>query len=154
MARKDLSSVEKWCNDFAYYFLIGDYDAEIENIHVTGPKNDYHFDIIEKISKETHLSKIALFTRLLFQGKISQSNYNKIKADFDKKHKARIEEDRRKKELVKELGIKQRGSVPQPIRSPLLISTIQTAFYEGVLNEYEVCKSLNIKPEKLDEYLQ
>ena len=36
----------------------------------------------------------------------------------------------------------------------LLISTIQTAFYEGILNEYEVCKRLNIKPDKLDKYIQ
>ena len=40
------------------------------------------------------------------------------------------------------------------IALPLLISTIQTAFYEGILNEYEVCKRLNIKPEKLDKYIQ
>ena len=33
----------------------------------------------------------------------------------------------------------------------MFVSTIQTAYYEGVLNEYEVCKKLNIKPEKLEE---
>ena len=46
------------------------------------------------------------------------------------------------------------GTIPKPINSPLLISTIQTAFYEGVINEFEVCKSLNITPDKLDKYIQ
>jgi hypothetical protein len=55
---------------------------------------------------------------------------------------------------LKKQGIKQRGSVAKPIPSPLFVSTIQTAFYEGLLNEYEVCKKLNIKPEKLDNYIQ
>ena len=35
----------------------------------------------------------------------------------------------------------------------MFLSTIQTAYYEGVLNEYEVCKKLNIKPEKLEKYI-
>lgn len=25
LARRDLSAIEKWCNDFSYYFLIGEY---------------------------------------------------------------------------------------------------------------------------------
>ena len=50
-------------------------------------------------------------------------------------------------------GVKIGGAVPKPINSPLFISTIQTAYYEGVINEYEVCKRLNIKPEKLEAYL-
>jgi hypothetical protein len=52
------------------------------------------------------------------------------------------------------LGIQKGGSTPKPINSPLLISTIQTAFYEGVINEYDVCKTLNISPDKLEIYLQ
>ena len=31
--------------------------------------------------------------------------------------------------------------------------SVQTAFYEGVINEYEFCKKLNIKPEKIDSLL-
>ena len=40
------------------------------------------------------------------------------------------------------------------MNSPLLVSTVQTAFHEGVINEYEACKALNIPPGKLDKYLQ
>lgn len=154
IADKDLSKIERWCNDFSYYFLIGKYFKEIENIEKAEPQNDYQFELIEYISSETHLSQIALFTRLLFQNKISQSDYDKVTSDFDERFREKQKEEERLKEQEKELGIKRKGSAPQPIKSPLLISTIQTAFYEGVLNEYEVCKRLNIKPEKFDEYIQ
>ena len=51
------------------------------------------------------------------------------------------------------MGIKHTGRPPQPIKSPLLISTVQTAFYEGILNEYQVCKTLNNNTKKIDKYL-
>ena len=154
LAKTNLSAIEKWCNDFAYYFLVGDLDDVINKIEKADSTNDYQFDIIEEVSTHTHLSQIALFTKLLFQNKISFSNYNKIKADFEERFRLRQEEEKKLRELEKQNGAKPGGSAPKPINSPLLISTIQTAFYEGVINEYEVCKSLNITPDKLDKILQ
>jgi len=154
LANRNLSTIERWCNDFAYYFLIGEYDKLVESIDHADASNDYQFDIIEKVSAKTHLSKIALFTRLLYQKKISSSNYSIIKADFDEQYRQREEEIKKQRELDKQNGINTGGSTPKPINSPLLVSTIQTAFYEGVINEYEVCKKLNIKPENLSAFLQ
>ncbi len=153
IGRTDLSAIERWCNDFAYYFLAGDYSDKIRNIQKADASNDYQFELIEEISYQTHLSQIALFTRLLYEKKLSQKDYLKIKTDFDEKYQAKIEEEKRLREIEKDKGLKQRGSVPQPIKSPLLVSTIQTAFYEGILNEYEVCKKLKIKPDKLEKYI-
>jgi hypothetical protein len=65
----------------------------------------------------------------------------------------RQEVGKKQRELDKLQGIQKGGSTPKPINSPLLISTIQTAFYEGVINEYDVCKTLNISPDKLEKYL-
>jgi len=154
LAQQNLSSIERWCNDFSFYFLAGQYIDEVEKIGIASSKNDYHFELIEEISKKTHLSQIALFTRLLFKNKISQTDYNKIRKDFEESYQEKLKEKQRQKELDKELGIKREGRAPQPIKSPLLISTLQTAFYEGVLTEYEICKHLNIKPDKIDEYIQ
>jgi len=154
LSNSKLSNIERWCNDFAYYFLVGKYDKLIESIDKADGSNDYHYDTIEEVSKNTHLSQIALFTRLLYQKKLSQSNYNVIKTDFDEKYRIKQEEDQKLRELEKQQGIKTGGSTPKPINSPLLVSTIQTAFYEGLINESYVCKTLNIKPDKLDRYLQ
>lgn len=153
IGRTDLSAVERWCNDFAYYFLAGDYSRNITNIQSADSTNDYHHELIENISYRTHLSQIALYTRLLYEKKLSNQDYLIIKTDFDEKYQAKIEEEKKIKELEKEKGIKQRGSSPQAIKSPLLISTIQTAFYEGILNEFEVCQKLKIKPDKLEKYI-
>ena len=152
--KTNLSTVERWCNDFAYYFLVGASDTLIDAITQADSNNDYEFKTIKEVSDKTHLSQIALFTRLLFQNKISQKNYNLIKADFDEKHKQRDLEIKKQRDLDKQNGINPDGRPPKPINSPLLISTIQTAFYEGIINEYEVCKKLNIKPEKLEIFLQ
>ena len=153
-ANNKLSSIERWCNDFAYHFLAGEYDKSFEQIDKSDGSNDYHFDLIESISKRTHLSQIALFTKLLYQKKITQSNYSNIKADFDEKYRLRKEEEQKQRELEKLQGIQKGGSSPKPMNSPLLVSTIQTAFYEGVINEYDVCKTLNISPDKLEKYLK
>ena len=154
IADKNISILERWCNDFAYFFLIGEYDKFMEEIKIVNHLNDYCFDIIEDISNNTHLSQIALFTRLLYQNKISNDDYNLIKNDFDEQFANYKREKELEKQLLKEQGIKQHGSIAKPIPSPLFISTIQTAFYEGIINEYEVCKKLNIKPDKLEKYIQ
>lgn len=153
LTEQNLSATERWCNDFAYCFLAGEYDLQIERITKADSSNDYCFGLIEDLSKRTHLSKIALFTRLLFNNKLSRENYNIIKNDLDEQFRLKQEEEKRRNELEKQQGIKQGGSAPKPINSPLLISTIQAAFYEGVINEYDVCKTLNITPDKLVVYL-
>jgi len=153
LAQENLSKIERWCNDFSYHFLAGEHGEILDNIERATEKNDFHFSLIDTISKETHLSRIALFTRLLYQKKISEKNYNTIKARFNEEYRLKREEEKLKKEAEKEMGIKHQGRSPQPIKSPLLISTVQTAFYEGILNEYQVCKTLNINPKKLDKYL-
>ena len=77
-----------------------------------------------------------------------------IKADIDEQYRIRQEEQNKQKEWDKMIGIQKGGSTPKPMNSPLLISTIQTAFYEGIINEYDVSKTLKIPIDKLDKYLQ
>ena len=153
LIQKDISQVERWCNEFAYYFLAGNYAQEIYALEKAKSQNDYHADLIKNISKNTHLSQIAIYTNLLFQEKISRQDYKKVKQQFDDEY-LKIQKQRLlEKELAKNMGIKSDGRSPKPIKSPLLISIIQTAFHEGVINEYEACQKLNIKPENIDKYL-
>ena len=148
-----LSRIESWCNEFAFYFLSGEFEKTIETIDNSTSQNDYNIDLIQSISEKTHLSRIAIFTKLLLLNKISPANYNKVKAGFEEDFRIKNEELKKKRELDKQNGINTGGSTPIPIKSPLLVSTIQTALYEGVINEYEFCKRLNIKPDKIDSYL-
>lgn len=147
------SAIERWCNDFAYYFLVGDYDIEISNLDEASSKNDYHHDIIANISRNTHLSERALFTRLLINKKVSSQNYRAIINEMDIHYAEVFRKREEEKQMLKDSGVEIHGSTPKPILSPLLISTLQRAFYDGVINEYEFSKRLNIKPENLVKFL-
>lgn len=153
LGNQNLSKIENWCNNFAYYFLINEFEQVVENIDNSTPHNDYNIDLIKSISAKTHLSKMAIFTKLLLLKKISPTNYKKVKNGFEEEFKLAQDKIKKQRELDKQNGINSGGSTPIPIKSPLLVSTIQTAFYEGVINEYEFCKKLNIKPEKIDSFL-
>lgn len=145
----DRSKFEKWCNDFAFSFLAGDNASIIDNLSFASPENDYHNEKICDISQRTNLSTLAIFTRLLSIRKISFAAYLQIQHDINDSV-GKYEED---KERFKQLDSRF-GSTPRPILSPLLVSTLQSAFYSGVINEYDFCHILKINAKELGTYLQ
>ena len=149
-----LNQIERWCNDFAFFFLAQDYSEIIGKLDIASEKNDYHNDILETITERTNLSLIALYTRLLINNKISQKNYKVIKEDLYKKFLAKEDEEKQKKELEKATGKETKGSTPKPIQSSLLVKTMQFAFLDGIINEIEFCRRLKLKPSKLELFLQ
>lgn len=153
-----LSKVEKWCNDFAYYFLIGNLDTTLSKLDQASPKNDYHRELIESISQETNLSTIALYTRLLINNKIAKTSYSNVVNEILEEIQKRQEKEKLEKESerikAKEEGRKLGGGIAKQIQSPLFLRSIQSAFYEGVIGEAEFCKRLNIKSDKIVKYLQ
>lgn len=149
-----LNKIERWCNEFAFNFLIGEFDDTFTGLPVANSQNDYHSDLIDDISNKTHLSKIALYTSLVITNRISQKNYNIIKKELYKAFLDKKREEELKKELDKQEGIKRGGSTPKPIKSPLLVSTIQSAYFEGVISDSEFCRRLKINPKEIDRYLQ
>ena len=153
LGNQNLSKIENWCNNFAYHFLINEFEQIVEGLDNSTSDNDYNIDLIKSISAKTHLSKMAIFTKLLLLEKISPASYKKVKNGFEEEFRLVQDKVKKQRELDKQNGINAGGSTPIPIKSPLLVSIIQTAFYEGVINEYEFCKKLNIKPEKIDSFL-
>lgn len=147
------NKVENWCNEFAFYFLAGRYANTIHQLSTANASNDYHMELIGEISKKTHLSRLALYTRLLLDGKITYPSYLHIKQEFEEQYQEQEAALKKQRELEKLAGIESNARAAQPIKSPLLISTLQTAFYEGVINEQDFCKTLHITPDKLPQYL-
>jgi len=90
----------------------------------------------------------------LFNNQISHTNYRKVRNDLKEEFHRKEEEREREKQRKKELGLKTQGRAPKPIKSPLFVSTIQQAYYSGVLDEYEVSQKLNIKPEKIGDFIE
>jgi Zn-dependent peptidase ImmA (M78 family) len=152
-----LNKIERWCNDFAYYFLVGRYSKSIDNLDIASSNNDYHHEIINEVSKHTHLSTISLYTRLLLSDKISPYNYKQVTGEiiasikeWEEKEKERLDRERQK--AIDE-GRTPIASAPKPIVSPLYLKTLQSALYNNLINEADFCRKLNIKPEKIEKYL-
>lgn len=149
LAYESLNNIEKWCNDFAYYFLIGNSHSIILNIEKATEENDYHHDLIKSISENTNLSEYALYTRLRINNKISFNDYQSVKLDFDNRYREYEEKLKKQRELDKQDGRNSNIRPAKAILSPLYSSTIQTAYLEGIISESEFCKRLNVKPENI-----
>ncbi|MBS1775210.1 MAG: ImmA/IrrE family metallo-endopeptidase [Bacteroidetes bacterium] len=151
---ESLGKIEKWCNDFAYYFLVGTLDETISKLEKASAKNDYHHELIKQISEQTNLSEYALFTRLRINDTISFNDYQTVKEDILNQIKEREAEEKKKREKEKEEGRQSNARASKPILSPLYVNTVQSAFIEGIIGETEFCRRLNIKPEKIENYLK
>lgn len=156
MGSQKLNRIEKWCNDFAYYFLVGEYSKKMSSLIFADAGNDYYTDIIDEISKYTHLSTIALYTRLLLDNKISPSIYNEVRSEilariqeWERLEKEKIE---REKQKAIEEGRKPIAVAAQPIVSPLFLNTLKSALHTGLINEADFCKRLHIGADKIEKY--
>lgn len=154
MAFGKSNKIESWCNNFAFAFLAGMQIDFLNGLPIIEARNDYKFDEIKAISEQTHLSFTAILTYLVKKGKVSSAIYGKMRKEQEDLIQSKKEEEKKKREKEKEMGKIPMASQAKPIQSPLFISTIQTAFFDGIISEYELCKRLNLKPNQLEKYLR
>ncbi|WDF56667.1 ImmA/IrrE family metallo-endopeptidase [Mucilaginibacter sp. KACC 22063] len=143
------NSIENWCNNFAFGFLAGNrYYSIINELTEGSAENDYHHQLVNEISRQTHLSELAIYTRLLKIKKINTSSYynisQNIMAEIEKKSLAESAILEQKKIEAEAKGIKIIIPPVKPIRSPLYLDTLQFALNSGFISEYEFCSKLNI----------
>jgi Zn-dependent peptidase ImmA (M78 family) len=142
------NDVEKWCNDFAFYFLAGEWAMRLDDVTVVDKSNDYCNELIKDLSEKTKLSSLAIYTRLFIDRKLTYSLYETVKFDLINNYKKRQEENK-----LKQTNNTGQGSSPKPIISNLYRDALQCAYYKGVINEMEFCKNLNIKPDHIQKFL-
>ena len=128
-----MSSIERWCNDFAYYFLVGQYADTISGIIRADGTNDYQFPLIEDLSRKCFISKRALFTRLFFCGKMTQTDYQNVVYDLNQRAEQFKEHQKATLKANEEDGRKQTISAPQPIYSPSFLRTLSVALNDGMV---------------------
>lgn len=149
--------IEKWCNDFAYYFLSGNYDAKLKVLSFASIDNDFHEKTVKEIAFRTHLSSLALYTRMRINDKISYDDYEIIQNDIKRRmqeiKKSKAEEIKLQKEQAEEKGIKLFISQPKPIESKLYKELIKINYFEGNISESKVIESLNIKNKSFEEVI-
>ena len=143
----DLSDVENWCNQFAYYLLLGKENAKkLEAITQYDYRMDYGHDLVAGISRQTNLSRLAIFTNLFLQHRMTFNDYSNVRDDLHEQYLARKEKEKLDRENRKAAGEKVSGRNPKPIQSDLVYDIYNFALNKGVVSEYEYCAALNIKP--------
>lgn len=143
----DLSDVEDWCNQFAYFLLLGaENAAKLESIAQYDYHVDYGHDLVAGISCETNLSRLAIFTNLFLQHRMTYYDYGNVREDLHEQYLARKEKEKLERENRKATGEKVGGRNPKPIQSNLIFDIYNYALNKGVVSEYEYCEALNIKP--------
>ena len=145
-----VSDIEKWCNSFAYYLLLGSVNAQqLESINSYDEKVDYGHDLVQRISNETNLSRLAIFTNLFLQHRMTFTDYSNVRDDLHEQYIARKEKEKLERESKKASGEIINGRNPKPIRSDLVYDIFNYALNKGVVSEYEYCTALNIKPNEI-----
>lgn len=156
-SKESLNEVEKWCNDFAYYFLIGESIGEFEELTTANKSNDFHRNKLEQIASKTNLSIFALYTRMKIKNKISSKDYyviyDEIKAFFAEKKRKEREQLKAKKELAEEAGETFFVASAKPIESKLYKDVLRMNYFEGNISELQVMSSLNVKNKSFEEVI-
>lgn len=139
------NKVERWCNDFAFYLIAGNAVNKLDRF------NTYSEDVdstVEELSKSTHISRMAWYTRLAYNKIVPMPHYRGIIRDLEEEQ---TEKQREIKEEQK--GKTSNARAPKPIISPLYLETMQYAFYNGLVSEASFCEHLKISPKQLERYL-
>ena len=156
MSRPDVlvSEVERWCNTFAYFLLLGEDMAKVlDSIPLFDWRNDYGHDLVKQISIETNLSRLAIFTNLLVQKKMSYRHYLDIKSEMEEQWRQKEYEREIKKAEDKAKGIETQGRPPQPIRADIVADIFTLALSGGVIGEQEFCKGMDIEPKEINKFV-
>ena len=140
----NLDAIEKWCNEFAFNFLVGK-DAAQRILSIPAREIAFDNSIIDEVSRDKHISRLALFAHLASEGRITWDVYDSIKADLDADYARKNEKKEERKRLGKLRGEESGGGAPQKIISHLERDICLSAFHEGVIEEYELLTHLNKK---------
>ena len=79
-----------------YQFIMGQEAETLANIASIDTGNDYCIDLFKAISARTHISRLALYTRMYIDKKISYSNYSNVKNELAEEYRRREEQEKLK----------------------------------------------------------
>lgn len=142
------NDIERWCNEFAFYFLLGDDYIKLLNVSRVNSTNDYCMDVVQDLSDNHFVSRLAIYTHLYLHNKMSYATYEHIKKDLEQQYQNKIVAEQQSRDQ-KNIYVKP----PKPILSPLMLRTMQMAFFNGIVNEAVFCNRLNINPTQFEHYL-
>lgn len=140
---------EKWCNQFAFYLLIGEKLSTLESLQ----KDEINIEnkTIKNISAQKYISRLALFYHCANSGKIKWSDYHLLKDELLKEYKDKKQAQKDKLDKKQKSGF----AVQTPIISPLQKDIFINAFLEGIVDEYTLRTRFKnyIKNDNLESFI-
>jgi hypothetical protein len=115
-------------------------------------QNDYGHESIARISKETNLSRLAIYTHLLFQKRLSYTAYRNIRNEMEAEWQQKQLLKAQQKAENKAAGLETKGRNPKPIRADIVKGIFSVALSSGVIGEQEYCEAMRIKPAEINAF--
>ena len=145
-ASPTIDTIERWCNDFAFAFLL---DSETFNLLRSCARSIVNEGIAQEqlveIGKDHHISRSALLTGLLRCQDISCQEYSWLQNQL-KEHYQRIDQQSKlRRQLEQETGKKPQARSPSPIRSTLDKDIFRYAYLSGAASEYELLQRFKVR---------
>ncbi len=150
---KDIKNnkVEKWCNEFAFKLLLGDYKETFYQ-KLPNKQNNFCQEEIINLVKKTYLNPISFYTNFLINKKIDYKYYTDKRDEIDRNFKRKIEREKKQRKeenkLKKSSGQKISPMIPKEIKSELFYDIVKINFDRGKIDDRDFCNYLNIKNEK------
>ncbi|RAX53904.1 hypothetical protein CCY99_05860 [Helicobacter sp. 16-1353] len=142
---------EKWCNEFAFYLLANDILNALENerskVFASNIAHSYNNENIRLLSKQNHISQLAIFCYYANSGAISWKQFNDIKNSIQAGLDEKLNKERQ------EPKSSNFYTPPKAIVSPLQKDIYINAFFEGVIEEYDILSKFKVKNNNLDIFL-
>lgn len=168
----EILKIENWCNNFAFYFLLGEKYEEFESITFCKKSNNYNKKSVFNIVDATYLNSMSIYTKLKLKNKISSIDYNLLKKESDlkfneilnlkkKEQEAKSRENTLKK--LKKLNLEiteenikkfKSGGRLKPKFSDLFENVVNINYSRGSINEVELCNYLEFSKKKRENFLE
>ncbi|MDE5662662.1 MAG: ImmA/IrrE family metallo-endopeptidase [Muribaculaceae bacterium] len=139
------NKVERWCSDFAFYLIAGEAVNQLDKF--TYYSEDVNI-AIDELSKSTHISRMAWYTRLAYNKIVPLRRHKGIIRELEEEQAEKLKAKKEKLQLKS-----SHARNPKPIVSPLYLETMQYAFYNGLVSEASFCEQLKISPSQIEKFL-
>ena len=140
--KQSQADIEKWCNDFAFYFIIGEERENLLNLLKKEPQinNAEVFDLANQL----HISRLAIYTHFVIHGDIDNKVYGKLCKDLDSIRRKQLDKEKRERELAKKNDSNAKTPAQlKPIFSPLEKDIYRHAYFAGTVEEIDIINRFN-----------
>jgi len=146
---------ERWCSEFAFHFLMGQNVNQLLTIDTNRLLHDD--ELVSSLSQSQHISRLSIFTHLLYINKITSAHYNHLDQALKQvqidREKAQAEREQAQREHNKAQGKSIPIPPPIPLRSPIEKDIYRNAYLEGVIEDHEVVSRFKPPNNDLDKFL-